>query len=214
MEPTAAQIQDMNLQVSLVNIMRWAGMNDMEASSLGACLGYASDTALDAAHPRELAAVKETDFDAFLLHWQIADQTPSLEQQGKAKLVYRTAVLVLSHPCDPAPALVSSPEVRLATFNLGLLQFRTFGKVVKESPPFVEQRFPFICSALASCTAHIVAIQEVYEGHHVGALLDAVKDKYPYHARFNNHEPWQFHNGLLFLSQFPIEKSSIKKAPP
>jgi len=42
-------------------------------------------------------------------------------------------------------------------------------------------------------------------------LLDAVKAKYPYHARFDNQHAWQFHSGLLFLSQFPITASEVLK---
>lgn len=107
---------------------------------------------------------------------------------------------------------VVEAEVRLATFNLGLLQIKApFGYIVKESPPHVEERFPYICEALANCTAQIVALQEIYEQSHVDALLAAVKDKYPHHARGNTHYWGQFHNGLLFLSQFPIDYWDIKK---
>lgn len=102
-------------------------------------------------------------------------------------------------------------EIRMATFNLGLLRLKCCCRTVKESPPFVEQRFPHICDALANCTAQIVAIQEIYEKDQVAALLAAVKHKYPHHARYDNQKFWQFHCGLLFLSEFPIEFSTIKK---
>jgi len=105
----------------------------------------------------------------------------------------------------------TNEEVRLLTFNLGLLRFRACCCTIFESPPFVEDRLVPICEALAASDAHIIAVQEIYEPDHVDLLLETVKGTFPYHARYDNQRCWQFHSGLLFLSRFPITDSSVFK---
>eukprot|EP00930_Biecheleria_cincta_P087258 TRINITY_DN76504_c0_g1_i1.p1 TRINITY_DN76504_c0_g1~~TRINITY_DN76504_c0_g1_i1.p1 ORF type:complete len:306 (-),score=47.25 TRINITY_DN76504_c0_g1_i1:70-987(-) len=102
-------------------------------------------------------------------------------------------------------------HLRLLTFNLGLLRLKVFGATAFASPPFVEERFPHICGKLAEQDADIVALQEIYEQEHVSELLEAVKEKYPFHARYNNQRCWQYHCGLMFLSKYPIQDSGIVK---
>lgn len=116
------------------------------------------------------------------------------------------------------PAPVASPpqqELRLLTFNLGLLRLRLqvygYGVTLFASPPFVEERLPHIKKQIADQDADIIALQEIYEPEHVSELLDAVKEKYKYHARYDNQRCWQYHCGLMFLSKYPIRDSGIVK---
>ena len=68
-----------------------------------------------------------------------------------------------------------------------------------------------MAKALADSNADIIALQEIYEDSHVNNLLQGLKGVYPYSARMNNQHFWQFHNGLLFLSKYPIIKSETIK---
>jgi len=110
-----------------------------------------------------------------------------------------------AEPSD-APA-----DVRLLTFNLGLLRLQLFGVTAFGSPPFTAERFRYIPQAILACGADIVALQEIYERGHVAALLEAVAAVYPYHARADNQRVHQFHNGLLYLSRYPIDSFSLRK---
>ena len=101
-------------------------------------------------------------------------------------------------------------ELKICSFNLGLLRVKVFGLTAKASPPHVMERFKQIPAALCSCGADILFLQEIYEERHVTALIAAARASgYEHHARVdtrNGRSKWrQFHNGLLVLSKLPID---------
>ena len=102
-------------------------------------------------------------------------------------------------------------ELKLLTFNLGLLRLRMLGMTTFGSPPYTEERFQHIPDAIKACGADVIALQEIYEKVHVAALLKHVGSLYPYVARADNNKGVQFHNGLMFLSKYPIDSFSLKK---
>ena len=111
-----------------------------------------------------------------------------------------------------APSGETPSELKLMTFNLGLLRVRVFGMTAFGSPPHTEQRFKHIPAAINACGADVVALQEIYEKAHVSALLKHVGGTYPYFARADN-QAWSgaFHNGLLFLSKHPVDGMALRK---
>jgi endonuclease/exonuclease/phosphatase family metal-dependent hydrolase len=101
-------------------------------------------------------------------------------------------------------------ELKICSFNLGLLRVKVFGLTAKASPPYVAERFKQIPAALCRSGADIVFLQEIYEDAHVEALLAAARAAgYEHHARADTRSGrsrWrQFHNGLLVLSKLPID---------
>jgi len=112
----------------------------------------------------------------------------------------------VSASSDSAPR-----ELKVLTFNLGLLRVRLPGMTVFGSPPFTEERFKHIPEAIKASGADIVALQEIYEKEHVSTLVKHVADVYPYVARGDNHRGLQFHNGLLYLSKHPIDGYTLRK---
>lgn len=52
-------------------------------------------------------------------------------------------------------------------------------------------------------------ITECYEQQHADFIIEAVKDTHPYHSRLQSGGMLKFHNGLLYLSKFPIKKETL-----
>jgi endonuclease/exonuclease/phosphatase family metal-dependent hydrolase len=105
-------------------------------------------------------------------------------------------------------------DLKVMTFNVGLLRWRILGLTVFESPPFLKERFGQIPEAIKACGAGIVALQEIYEEDHVRALVEYVAEVYPYVARADNTaraRALQFHNGLMFLSKYPIDGFTLRR---
>lgn len=100
----------------------------------------------------------------------------------------------------------------LLTYNVGLLRLRLCCCCceVFANPPYAIQRLPHIPGALKSANADVIAIQECYEESHARFITQSLKDIYPYNARENSGGCVKFHNGLLFLSKYPIEESELR----
>lgn len=105
--------------------------------------------------------------------------------------------------------IADSPVTKLSilTYNVGLLRYRLFGCCeVFANPPFANARLPLIPDALRKTNADIIAIQECYEARHAAFICESLAATYPYTARVNSGDCcFKFHNGLLFLSKFPVE---------
>lgn len=56
-----------------------------------------------------------------------------------------------------------------------------------------------------------MSIQEVYEDAHAQFLTLSLIDMYPYSSREYSGGCTKFHNGLLFLSKYPVERSELQK---
>ena len=75
-------------------------------------------------------------------------------------------------------------SVRILSYNVGLLRFHVLGILAFSNPPYGSERFPFICSELLKFEdVDVICLQECYEDCHANAIIDALKSKYPYHAR-------------------------------
>ena len=59
--------------------------------------------------------------------------------------------------------------------------------------------------------ADIVSLQECYEDKHADFIISSLIDLYPYHARHRSGGIIKLHNGLMFLSKYPIVHSHIEK---
>jgi endonuclease/exonuclease/phosphatase family metal-dependent hydrolase len=114
-------------------------------------------------------------------------------------------------------AAASEVEMKVLVFNCGLLRLR--GAISSgnwfENPPFADQRFGHLAEALLCSGADLIALTEIYEDAHVHSLIDQMKDKYPYHARGDVRNVlqrrYQWHNGLMILSKYPLEEHKIVK---
>ena len=102
-------------------------------------------------------------------------------------------------------------SLKLLSFNVGLLRLSLFGIPVFSNPPYANQRLPYIPNKIRCINADIVSIQECYEKKHADFIISNLRDIYPYNARYNTGGIIKFHNGLLFLSKYPISRSYIEK---
>mmetsp|Transcript_64085 Transcript_64085/g.177085 ORF Transcript_64085/g.177085 Transcript_64085/m.177085 type:complete len:324 (+) Transcript_64085:260-1231(+) len=107
----------------------------------------------------------------------------------------------------------SASEIKMLTYNCGLLRFRLFGTwggTVFHNPPHVTDRFPHLAKALLDSGADIIALQEIYEPGHIDQLCAAVKEVYPY-SGYRRSGGWaKFTNGLMFLSKFEISDVALE----
>ena len=105
------------------------------------------------------------------------------------------------------------PEVCFLTFNVGLLKIKLMGRSMIETPPHVDARFEAILEKLPIAVQEhgvdVLALQEIYSDSQVALLMERLPTL-PYKARVANHHFWQFHNGLLFLSKWPLTVSIQK----
>lgn len=105
-------------------------------------------------------------------------------------------------------------ELRLLTFNMGLLKIRLMGMPVVETPPHVDDRFKAMLAAIpAAVVKHnvdVLALQEIYDDDQLSRLM-AVLPMLPYVARIANHRFWQSHNGLAYLTKWPVSDVRILK---
>ena len=108
------------------------------------------------------------------------------------------------------PASGTGSSVKVLTYNCGLLRLRVVGITVFSNPPYVDERFVHLAKALRESGADIIALQEIYERHHVSTLIAQLKDVYPHHAQQFSGWPHQFTNGLMFLSKYPVDESVLK----
>jgi len=120
---------------------------------------------------------------------------------GVARVRLRWRECAAARPGLPAGA----DSLRLLTYNAGLLRLGPWA-----NPPYVEERFPHLSGGLLRSGADIVAVQEIYEKPHIDELLRQVGAMFPFHARVDSGTvPVKFHNGLMFLSKFPIEAQAL-----
>ena len=100
-------------------------------------------------------------------------------------------------------------NLKILTYNIGLLDFTLFGFTVYSNPPYSEKRLRFIPEAIRHHEPDIVCLQECYSERHVEYLIFALIDLYPYCARQNSGDLVRLHNGLLILSKFPVVSSKL-----
>jgi endonuclease/exonuclease/phosphatase family metal-dependent hydrolase len=101
-----------------------------------------------------------------------------------------------SNPRDSGAA-----ELRVLTFNLGLLALRPSGRLPLS--PHVEARLAAAPHHLCATGADVIALQEVYAARHSRFICDAMTETHP-HAFVPRHRGSLLGSGLMFLSRYPI----------
>ena len=99
-------------------------------------------------------------------------------------------------------------SIRLFTFNAGLLDFRVLGMTVYRPTDYVEERAAALPGALLSVNADIIALQEVYDQRHIGALVEALSARFPFYI-YERTAAFGLDNGLLVFSRLPIQKAQM-----
>lgn len=100
--------------------------------------------------------------------------------------------------------------VKFLTFNIGLLDYKIFGKTIFSNPYYSEDRIKFIPDALLKYDSDIIAIQECYDSLYFKIIYNKLKFKYPYVARKDNkRNSLQLHNGLIIFSKYPIKNVNL-----
>ncbi len=109
----------------------------------------------------------------------------------------------------PAPAKAPA-QLKLLTYNVGLLEVRILGQEVFKPSDYLSERVKYLPYAIRSVNADIVSLQELYTAKHADYLLNILSDLYPYHYRADN-TLLRIKNGLMILSKYPIHKQGLVK---
>lgn len=75
--------------------------------------------------------------------------------------------------------------------------------------PWVDERAQAAPDALRTTGADIVCLQEIFEASHIEALIQAMREDYPYYAVNRAPKTFGISDGLLILSKFPIGVSQF-----
>lgn len=102
-------------------------------------------------------------------------------------------------------------EVKILTFNAGLLVSSIFGKTLFEPTPYTQERLAGIISQLRHVDADIVALQEVYSNKHKEQIISELSDLYPFSFFYERKKriDVSLPNGLLMLSKFPVDNTEL-----
>jgi Endonuclease/Exonuclease/phosphatase family len=93
------------------------------------------------------------------------------------------------------------PQIRLITFNAGLL--RAAGGLLQPAP-FVDERLAALPAALSASGADLVFLQELYGGKRRAAVAAACRDAFPHAAWPQTRARLGLDSGLLVLSREPV----------
>lgn len=99
--------------------------------------------------------------------------------------------------------LVARGELKLLTFNAGLLDLRIHTRDVLKPTDYLAERLARLPAALIGSQAHIIALQEVYDTQHIDYLIRELNDEYPY-VFLKHISAIKLNNGLLLFSKFPL----------
>lgn len=94
-------------------------------------------------------------------------------------------------------------SLKVITYNLGLLDIRVLGRTVFKPTEFIKERAQLIPQQLLNRDADIIALQEIYEKHHINYFINQLKNTYPYYY-FEHQSPLKLNNGLMIFSKFPF----------
>jgi len=103
-------------------------------------------------------------------------------------------------------------QIKLLTFNIGLLDYKILGKIIFSNPKYSKERLLYIPSLLLKSDSDIICLQECYDLSHFKFIYRKIKNKYPYFARKNfNNKLFKLHNGLIIFSKFKIQNTNLFK---
>lgn len=98
-------------------------------------------------------------------------------------------------------------SLKIITYNVGLLDIRVLGKTMFKPTEFIKQRAQLIPQHLLNRNADVIALQEIYEKHHINYFINHLKDSYPYYF-FAHQSPVKLNNGLMVFSKYPFVSTS------
>lgn len=102
------------------------------------------------------------------------------------------------------------PTLTLITWNVGMLIIKRLGYIIVEPAPYKDMRLRFLPRVLNSCSANVVALQELYHPREVAYVIDKTRKRFPYYAIAEAERPGSRLNpGLVVLSDKPIVKSAF-----
>jgi len=100
--------------------------------------------------------------------------------------------------------------LKFITINLGLLDYKIFGKTIFSNPYYSDKRIKFIPQSLLKYNPDIIVIQECYDEKHFNFINNNLKFDYPYFARKDKKRNLlQLHNGLALFSKYPIKSVNL-----
>lgn len=100
-------------------------------------------------------------------------------------------------------------KLRLMTWNVGMLRFRK-GPFCYEPVPFVDARLRALPRALIESGADVVALQELFDEADRRAVVEAVRDVYPFVVGgMGANGSIQKGSGLMILSRHPFLSSKF-----
>ena len=107
-------------------------------------------------------------------------------------------------------------SLKIITYNIGLLDIRVFGRSMFKPTEFIKQRAQLIPQQLLNRDADVIALQEIYEKHHINYFISQLKASYPYYY-FQHKSPLKLNNGLMVFSKYPFlsthGESQVEKGP-
>jgi len=101
-----------------------------------------------------------------------------------------------------------STDIKVMSWNVGLLRLRLFGQIVFSNPPHAEERLPFIPGAILAENPDILLIQECYEAQHCEYLAEALRTQLPHSVKIRSGGI-RFDSGLMIVSRWPISESRL-----
>ncbi len=101
-------------------------------------------------------------------------------------------------------------NLKILTFNAGLLEIEFFGMPLVKPADFLPERLAELPKRLIGTDADIIAVQEIYLNKHQTELAEALKCVYPYVA-YKRTRAIKSNNGLMIFSKYPIKSVQYKR---
>jgi endonuclease/exonuclease/phosphatase family metal-dependent hydrolase len=99
--------------------------------------------------------------------------------------------------------------MRIATYNLGLLDIQFFGKTVFEFAPFTRIRAKSIPQALVGLNCDVLCVQELYHAEDASAITLALAKNLPFSiCSKTSRSPLKLGHGLAIFSKHPIQDTN------
>ncbi|MBT8142522.1 MAG: endonuclease/exonuclease/phosphatase family protein [Gammaproteobacteria bacterium] len=132
-----------------------------------------------------------------------------------ASLLPKPFMTHVQEPVSSTPKAFSG-QLKVISFNLGLLDIRVLGKSVFKPTEFIEERAKHIPHALLQRNADVIALQEIYEKRDIEFFIQKLKQEYPYYF-FAHKSLIKLNNGLMVFSKYPfirtMSESQQEKGP-
>ena len=108
---------------------------------------------------------------------------------------------------------LSFDSLSICTFNAGILYGKVFNYKYFEPTPYTKERFDGLVGEIQKLQVDVIGIQEIYRVEDKNKVIEALSTKYPYAVYFKRRQLLKvgLHNGLLFLSKYPISEAKFER---